>query len=177
MIRQSAAALSLIAAALPGAATAHIVFSEPQAEAGGYYAGFLRVGHGCGESATVSVRVSIPESIITARPQPKAGWTLKIEKVALVKPIVGEGGGQITQRVTAITWTGRLPIDEFDQFGLSMKLPDAAGPLYFPTVQRCDKGENDWTTIPDSPENWHHVDRPAPMLMLRSGAPMEHMNH
>jgi uncharacterized protein YcnI len=162
---------------LPGGALAHVVFSQPQAAAGGYYAGFLRVSHGCGDSATVSVRVTIPEGIVTARPQPKAGWTLKIDKVALAKPIAGEGGGQITQRVAAITWTGRLPVDEFDQFGLSMKLPDVAGPLYFPTVQRCETGENDWTTIPDSPEHWHHVDRPAPMLVLQASTPMEHMSH
>lgn len=177
MLRRSAVLLSVLLSALPSVVTAHVVFSEPEAPAGGYYTGFLRVSHGCGDSPTVSLRVTIPEGVVSARPQPKPGWTLKIDKVPLAKPIMGEGGAQITQRVAAITWTGRLPVDEFDQFGLSLKLADTSGPLYFPAIQRCDKGENDWTTIPDSPEHWHHVDRPAPMLIVRSSMPMDHMGH
>jgi hypothetical protein len=178
MLRKLAVSLSVLLGALPGAAMAHVVFSEPTAQTGGYYTGFLRVTHGCGgDSPTISVRVTIPDGVVSARPQPKPGWTLKIDKVPLDKPIVAEGGAQITQRVAAVTWTGRLPVDEFDQFGLSLKLGDVHGGLYFPTVQRCEKGENDWTTIPDSPANWHKVDRPAPMLMVGSATMMEHMGH
>ena len=167
--------LACLAAPLPAAG--HVVFSQGEATAGGYYVGFLRVTHGCGDAATVSVHVTVPESVVSARPQPKPGWALRIYKVALAKPITGEGGAQIATRVTTITWTGTLPADQFDEFGLSLKLPAQSGPLYFPTVQRCTTGENDWTTIPPSPEHWHHVDRPAPMLILRAeGAemPMAH---
>jgi uncharacterized protein YcnI len=100
-----ARALTLAAAciAISDVANAHVVFSEPEAHAGGYYTGFLRVGHGCGESPTVALRVTIPESVITARPQPKPGWTLKIDKTPLARPIPAEGGGQVTHRVSAIT--------------------------------------------------------------------------
>ena len=94
-----AAALAL----LPAAAAAHIVFAEPQATAGGYYAGFLRVSHGCGDAGTVSIRVEIPEAVASARPQPKPGWTLAIEHAALKTPIKAEGGATLTQRVSAIT--------------------------------------------------------------------------
>jgi uncharacterized protein YcnI len=167
--------LIALAALLPAAAGAHVVFDQPQATAGGYYTGFLRVTHGCGDSPTVSVRVDIPVGIVSARPQPKPGWTLTIERAPLATPIKGEGGTAITTRVTAITWTGKLPPDEFDQFGLSLKLPDAAGPLYFPTTQRCEKGVNAWTAIPASPEQWHATPSPAPMLML--GAKPIAMDH
>jgi hypothetical protein len=177
MIRKPAVLLCLLASALPCAAAAHVVFSEPAAQAGGYYTGFLRVSHGCGDSPTVSLRVAIPEGVVSAKPQPKPGWTLKIDTLPLAKPIAGEGGSQITQRVSAITWTGRLPIDEFDQFGLSLKLANAPGPLYFPTIQRCDKAENDWTMIPDSPEHWHALERPAPMLIVGSDMPTHQMSH
>ena len=169
--------IGLFAASLSLAspAAAHVVFSETQAQAGGYYTGFLRVTHGCGDSPTVSFQVTIPDGVISARPQPKAGWTLRIDKAPLAQPITGEGGSSIKERVTAITWTGRLPADQFDEFGLSLKLPAAAGPLYFPAVQRCEKGENAWTTIPSSPEHWHHVPNPAPILIL--SAPGEDMPH
>lgn len=166
--------LALAALALPAAAGAHVVFDQPQASAGGYYTGFLRVTHGCGDSPTVSVRVEVPAGVISARPQPKPGWTLSVERAPLAAPIKGEGGATITTRVTAVTWTGRLPADEFDQFGLSLKLPDAAGALYFPTTQRCEIGVNAWTAIPPSAERWHATPSPAPMLMLGAKESMAH---
>ncbi|OAN66365.1 YcnI family protein [Sphingomonas sp. TDK1] len=162
-VRNTLAALVLL---LPVAAQAHIVFAEPQAIAGSYYAGFLRVSHGCGASDTVSIRVEIPAGIVSARPQPKPGWTLAVEHAPLATPIKGEGGATITQRVSAITWTGKLPADEFDQFGIMMKLPEAPGALYFPTVQRCASGSTDWVNLPASPEAWHATRNPAPILTL-----------
>lgn len=163
--------LIALAALLPATAGAHVVFDQPQANAGGYYTGFLRVTHGCGDSPTMSVRVEIPAGVVSARPQPKPGWTVTIDREPLATPIMGEGGASITTRVTGITWTGKLPADEFDQFGMALKLPDVAGPLYFPTTQRCASGVNAWTAIPLSPDQWHATPSPAPMLML-SAKPM-----
>lgn len=168
--------LAAFALLLPAAAGAHIVFADPQAVAGSYYAGFLRVGHGCGPADTVSIRVEIPAGIVSARPQPKAGWTLTVEHAPLATPIKSEGGAVISERVAAITWTGRLPADQFDEFGIMMKLPDTAGPLYFPTVQRCTSGSNDWVNLPPSPEAWHATKSPAPMLVL-TPAEAHHMMH
>jgi uncharacterized protein YcnI len=163
------------AALIASPAAAHIVFAEPAAEAGSYYAGFLRVGHGCGDAATVSLRVEIPPSILTARPQPKPGWSLKIERSKLPQPVAGEGGSTLIERVSAITWTGNLPPDQFDQFGLMLKVPDEAGPLYFPTVQTCTRGKNAWTAIPADPAKWHDLDRPAPILLV--GEPRDGGQH
>lgn len=168
--------IALAALCLSTGASAHVVFDQPQASAGGYYTGFLRVTHGCGESPTVSVRVDIPAGVVSARPQPKPGWTLKIDREPLATPIKSEGGAIITTRVTAVTWTGALPADEFDQFGVSLKLPDVAGPLYFPTTQRCATGVNAWTAIPASPEQWHATPSPAPMLIL-AAKPMAMDHH
>ncbi|MFW2828552.1 YcnI family protein [Sphingomonas sp. ID0503] len=165
-------ALSVIAAA--PAAQAHIVFAEPQAKASGYYAGFLRLSHGCGDAATVSVRVEIPEGVVSARPQPKPGWTLKVDRAPLGTPITSEGGAVIRDRVAAITWTGTLPPDQFDQFGIMMKLPAKAGPLYFPTRQACTTGSNDWVNLPAAPESWGATKMPAPMLILQAA---DHMDH
>jgi len=168
--------ISLLALAAAPAASAHIVFAEPVAQAGSYYAGFLRVGHGCGDSPTRAIRVEIPESVISARPQPKPGWTLAIEHRPLKTPIKGESGALITQRVSAITWTGDLPADQFDQFGMMLKLPGDAGPLYFRTVQRCASGSNDWVDIPAAPAAWHGTAMPAPMLMVRAAGAAHEMH-
>lgn len=155
-----------LTACLPLPAMAHVVLAEPKARSGSYYAGFFRVSHGCGTSDTVSVRISMPESLLSARPQPKAGWTVQVEHAPLDTSRQGEGGAIITDRVAAITWTGRLPADQFDQFGVMMKLPGSVGPLYFPTVQTCVSGENRWVDIPASGQAWHDVENPAPVIEL-----------
>lgn len=159
-------AVVLLAAAIGSPAAAHLVFDQPHGVAGARAVAFLRVGHGCGPSPTLSIRVEIPAEVTVVRPQPKAGWTLSIERAPLPKPITGEGGAVIRERVTAVRWTGALPSDEFDQFGLALTLPARAGPLYFPTVQRCASGPVAWTTIPAPGQAWHAVANPAPVIDL-----------
>jgi copper(I)-binding protein/uncharacterized protein YcnI len=177
MKRSLTAVLAL--AALTGTAAAHIVLATPIAPAGSYYAGQFRVGHGCDGAATTALRIAIPEGVLTARPQPKPGWTIEIEKAPLATPVKGEGGHDITERVAAITWKGSLEADYFDEFGVMMKLPDAAGPLYFPTIQTCVTGENRWTDIPAAGQAWHDVPHPAPVLELTAagGDGMAGMHH
>lgn len=159
--------ISLAAAALFLAppAFAHIVLAEPEATAGSYYAGFFRVGHGCGPSPTLSIRITIPEGILTARPQAKPGWTVSIDRETLAEPIPSEYGA-IAERVVAVTWTGELLADQFDQFGLLMKLPAHTGPLYFAVLQTCAEGARSWTDIPAEGQAWHDMPNPAPVLML-----------
>jgi uncharacterized protein YcnI len=159
-------------------AAAHVVLAEPSASPGAYYAGFFRVSHGCDGSPTTAVRIEIPSSIVMAKPQPKPGWTLTVEKAPLPKPVKGEGGAVLSERVSAITWRGRLGPEEFDQFGVMVKLPAEAGPLYFPTVQTCETGEVRWTDIPAVGQAWRDVPHPAPVLNLMSaGDAMAGMHH
>lgn len=163
--------------ALPAAACAHITFAEPRAAAGAYHAAFLRVSHGCGGAATTMIRVEIPAGIDSARPQPKPGWTLSIERQPLAHALRSESGAAVTERISAVTWSGALPADQFDQFGLMLKLPAVAGPLYFPTVQRCTSGVNAWVNRPAGPEAWHATPMPAPMLIVTGGEVPMVMGH
>lgn len=159
--------IGLAAASITGGAQAHVVFTQPTATAGAHWAGALRVGHGCDGSATTSVRVEIPAGILVARPQPKAGWSIVIERELLAAPIAGEGGRMLTERVSAFTWTGRLPDDQFEEFGLAAKLPAGEGPLAFPVTQICEQGEARWTetAVAGAPRPTH----PAPVLTLQAG--------
>lgn len=145
-------------------AAAHIVFDNASAPPNSYYAGFLRVSHGCGVSATHSIRVEIPDGFNIARPQPKPGWTLRVERAPLASPIRSEGGYEITERVTAIIWSGEPPADQLDQFGIMMPLPDRAGPIYFPVTQTCANGEQRCSDIPAEGAAWHSVAHPAPVI-------------
>ena len=158
----------LAAGAVAGAAQAHIVFTQPSATAGGHWAGALRVSHGCDGSATTSVRVEIPEGIVVARPRVPAGWSVAIEREALAEPVPAEGGGMLTERVSAITWSGRLPDDQFEEFGLAAKLPGEAGPLVFPVTQPGKRGGRRGAGAPaaGAPRPAH----PAPVLNLQAGS-------
>ncbi len=169
----------LLALTLASAASAHVVFAEPEAAPNSYYAGFLRVSHGCGASPTRAIRVEIPEGINIARPQPKPGWTIEVERAALVSPIQAEGGHRITERVTAITWRGELAADQFDQFGIMMRLPAHTGAIYFPVIQTCAQGEQRWTQIPRHDAAWGSVANPAPVLAIaaRQSADHGHARH
>ena len=56
------------------------------------------------------------------------------------------------------------------------KLPEAPGPLYFPTVQACEAGETRWEETP-SPDG-RKLARPAPKLDVvpAATAPMPGMD-
>lgn len=158
------------ALALTAAANAHIVLAEPEAEAGSYYAGAFRVGHGCDGKATTSVEIAIPDGILTARPRPKPGWTIAVKTAPLAEPVTVEGGRQIAERTASIVWTGELPPDQFDEFEILMKLPAGEGTIYFPVVQNCGDDAVAWTDIPAAGQAWHDVPHPAPVLNLHAAA-------
>lgn len=157
----------LAAATLAGAAQAHVVFTQPTATAGAHWAGALRVSHGCDGSATTSVRVEIPEGIVLARPRVPAGWTVVIERQPLAAPLPAEGGDVLTERISAITWTGRLPDEQFEEFGLAAKLPAEPGSLTFPVIQTCEQGIARWTDIVLT--GAARPSHPAPVLTLQAG--------
>jgi uncharacterized protein YcnI len=150
----------LIAALLaPLPAAAHVVAAPGEAKAGSYSAIAFRVGHACAAGdATLRLRVEIPDTVASARPQPKPGWTIALERTDDADPA--------KRRVTAVTWTGRLPDDQFDDFALLMKLPAQSGDLVFPAIQTCETGENQWTEVPDPQRPGEKLTRPAPVLRL-----------
>jgi len=162
--------LPILAAAIAMPAGAHIVMSPSEAAADSYYAGEFRVGHGCGDTATTAVRIELPEDVLTARPRPKPGWTIEIERKALTSPATFEGR-EHHDRVSAITWRGTLPADQFDGFGVMIKIPKGkSGALYLPLRQTCGSETVEWTTIPAAGQSWGSIKNPAPMLTLKPAA-------
>jgi uncharacterized protein YcnI len=148
----------LIALAAPLPAMAHVVAAPDTAKAGSYAAIAFRVGHACSAGdTTLSVRIEIPAGVASARPQPKPGWTYVIEQ---------DIGADSKAAPSAITFTGRLPDEAFDDFSLLMKLPAAGEALVFPVIQICEKGESQWTEVADPAAPGEKLSRPAPVLRL-----------
>jgi len=168
----------VMATAFTGNAAAHITANPNEASANSWFRTALRVSHGCEGSPTIAVQVKLPGGVISVRPQMKPGWTIEIKMRELEQPIEGPHG-IVTEVVDEITWRGGpLPDAYFDEFGLSMKLPDEPGKiLYFPTIQECENGVNRWTEIPAKGESWGDKDKPAPYVTLKAPRTHGHPGH
>ena len=71
------------ACAWSASAYAHATLETKEAAVGGSYKAIVKIGHGCEGTATLKVRVQIPEGVISVKPMPKAGWTLETTTGAL----------------------------------------------------------------------------------------------
>jgi uncharacterized protein YcnI len=159
--------LALLAAA---AAQAHVGLASPSAPAGSSFKATFQVGHGCGPSATRQVGVTLPVGVIEARPMPKPGWSLEIQREKLAQPVARDGR-TIAERVARITWTARtagdaLPSDQYDEFVLMAQLPNVRGALAWPVAQVCDTGRIDWAEVPRPGQLPRDIKNPAPVLEL-----------
>lgn len=159
-------------------ASAHVVLSEPQAVAGTYYKASLRVGHGCGGSATTGITLQVPPGFQAAKPQPKAGWTIAIRKAPLAQPYTSHGK-TVTDDVVELQWRvttpdAALPDDQFDEFAFMGRLPGQAGPLWIKVLQTCERGQNDWSEIPARGTLTRGLKSPAALLDVQAAPAQAH---
>lgn len=162
-LRAAAAAALLSGFSL--SASAHVTLETPQATVGSSYKAVLRVPHGCGGSATITLRAEIPEGLIDVKPMPKPGWTVK----TVTGPYAASYdnyGAALTSGVKQIIWSGgNLPDAFYDEFvfrGSIAKEIAGAKELYIPVVQECEKGVNNWVGA----TNAGKAGEPAPKLTL-----------
>jgi len=136
------------AAALSLHAHAHPVLAVAQAPAGSFYKAAIGITHGCAGTATREVIVTIPPGVTGARPMPKPGWTIEIDKIKLAQPRESHGRS-ITEEVSRIRWSGgSLASAHYDEFVVAATLPRQAGPVYWKVTQVCEQGRADWDEIP-----------------------------
>jgi copper(I)-binding protein/uncharacterized protein YcnI len=133
------------------AALAHAVLERREAEPNTAYRATVQIMHGCDGSPTTSVKVSLPEGAVAARPLPKAGWTVTTSRGPFIRSYEA-GHGTVSEGVKEVTWSGgRLADDHFDEFVVSLRLTDAFRPgdtVHFPVEQVCENGRRHWTQMP-----------------------------
>lgn len=162
-------------------AYAHITLEYQVAPAASSYKASFKVGHGCAGSPTRQIVVDIPAGVQGARPMPKAGWTLDVQREKLAQPI-NSHGRSITEDVVRITWAAKTAGDmlahaHYDEFVLVAQMPDKAGPLYWPVHQICEEGRNDWVEVPKPGQKQSDLKAPAASLeILPAGGGAGH-NH
>jgi uncharacterized protein YcnI len=160
--------------AFASAAQAHVALEYQVAPADSAYKATFKVAHGCGEAPTRQVIAIVPAGVTGARPMPKPGWSIEIQRGKLAEPVTSHGR-TITEDVTRITWTARtaadmLASDQYDEFVLVGQLPDRAGPLYWPLSQVCEPGRLDWVEVPKAGQSAAELKSPAAVLELLPAA-------
>ncbi|WP_341677601.1 YcnI family protein [Niveibacterium sp. SC-1] len=159
---------------LGGAAQAHVVLLDKEAEAGSYFRVTLQVGHGCQGEATIGLEVTVPAGVAVARPMPKTGWKIEIEEGDFERPAMVHGKA-VTSGVKRVRWVGgNLPDAWYDEFVMQVKLPEEAGVLAFPVIQRCGELHADWVELARDGKVPAY---PAPALMVRPKAASAHAGH
>nr|WP_091131940.1 DUF1775 domain-containing protein [Microvirga guangxiensis] len=166
---------ALVAAALIAVSTpafAHVSFEAAQAAPNSSYKAILRIPHGCDGTPTLKVRVRIPEGVVAVKPMPKPGWKLETAKGAYVRAYQVQGEA-VSEGVTDIVWTGSLDDAHYDEFVFQARFTDAFQPgatVYFPVVQECEKGTQEWTQVPAAGEDPHKLASPAPGVKIAAAA-------
>jgi periplasmic copper chaperone A len=132
-------------------AGAHITLEKQQAPVGASYKAVMRVPHGCAGSATVAIRLRVPDGFVDVKPMPKPGWKLNTISGKYAKP-ASVRGTAVNEGVIEVDWTGgNLPDAYYDEFVVTGYIADdqpAGQTMYFPVVQECEKGVNRWIEIP-----------------------------
>jgi uncharacterized protein YcnI len=116
-----------------------------------------------------------------ARPMPKPGWALEVQREKLAQPYTGHGR-TITEDVVRVTWTAKTPEDmlphaHYDEFVLVATTPEQAGTMYWPVRQTCAEGRNDWVETPKPGQKISDLKSPAAALEILPGAGAGAHNH
>jgi hypothetical protein len=168
------AAVCAALALFPLAAEAHATLQPGEAKVGAPYRAVIGIPHGCSGSATVRLRVVIPEGVIGVKPMAKPDWAISTVRGPYARSYPYYHGATLGDGVKEVVWSGRLPDDLYDEFVftafLAGTLP-AGQMLYFPTYQQCEKGEMRWTEIPAHGQDAHALAAPALGVMLLAAAP------
>jgi periplasmic copper chaperone A len=148
------------------AAAAHVTLNPNTVPADSFSRFAVRVPTERPDADTTKVVLQLPEGLFFVSFQPKPGWerTVTMEKL---DPPVEVFGEMQTERIASVTWEGgTIAPGEFDEFGLSAKVPNAAGQtLVFPAVQTYSSGEVvRWIGAADA-------DEPAPRVTLGAKEP------
>ncbi|RAI59461.1 YcnI family protein [Roseicella frigidaeris] len=162
-----AGALCALPAIAP--ARAHVTVDPVAAPAGSYVRAALGVPHGCGGAATTRLSLELPEGVYEAKPMPKPGWRLSIERRRLPEAVRSPHGAELESAVSRITWEGGpLPDAQYDEFVVLLQAPNEPnGVLALPVVQGCEGGKVDrWVERPAAGQSAHDLARPAPAIRL-----------
>jgi uncharacterized protein YcnI len=183
VLRRFGVCLALAVAAavvLAVPAWGHVSVSPSTATAGGFATLTFQVPNETDNANTIKLEVQFPTEhpIADASVQPVPGWTFTVNKEKLTTPVTTDEGATLNEAVKSITWTassgGGIKPGEFQQFRVSVGLPDFEDTLLFPTAQTYDKSVGDsgntvnW--VEQTPAGGPEPEHPAPSVTLTASS-------
>ncbi|MFF4731030.1 YcnI family protein [Streptomyces mirabilis] len=167
------AASAVLAVSAP--AFAHVsVQPEGEAAKGGYAVVDFKVPNERDDASTNKVEVNFPTDhpLASVMPQPLDGWSVKVTKTKLAKPLTLHGE-KISEAVSKVTWTATgkgIEPGFFQKFPLSVgALPEDTDELVFKAIQTYDNKEVvRW--IEPQQEGQEEPENPAPVLTLSAAS-------
>ncbi len=157
----------------PAAAQAHVTLQPSEAAAGSFTVLDVRVPNETEDANTTKVQVQFPPGFAEASYQPLPGWSVKVIKEKLAKPVQTDDG-PVTEAVHEMIWTGqgsegRIAPGQFMDFPVSVQIPGKTGEeLTFKALQTYDNGEIvRWIGAPES-------EHPAPQVLVTAEAEDHH---
>ena len=98
-------------------ASAHVTLETREAPVGAPYKAVLRVPHGCEGTATIALRVRVPDGMIAVKPMPKPGWKIDTVNGKYPRTYGYFHGAKLSEGVTEIRFSGgSLPDAYYDEF-------------------------------------------------------------
>lgn len=158
---------AVLALAVPGMASAHVGVSPDEIVAGDHGVLTFSFSHGCENSPTTALRITMPEGLASVAPTLDGDWTIDVER--------GDDG-----LVSAVTYTALSPVPTDLRGAVSMSVgldentPDS---LAFPVVQQCVEGATEWTQLAEDGEDPHSLDSPAPVVTVTEAEAGGHGEH
>jgi uncharacterized protein YcnI len=162
----AACAVVVGALALPAAAGAHVTLQPSEAPAKGFLVEDVRVPNEEPSANTTKIAVQFPDGFAEVSFQPVPGWSVKVKKTKLAKPITTDEGDKLTEQVSQVTWSGgKIAPGQFQDFPVSVQIPDKAGStLTFKALQTYDNGKVvRWIGTPSAQD-------PAPQVKITPAA-------
>ncbi|MGW2722904.1 YcnI family copper-binding membrane protein [Streptomyces sp. NPDC001492] len=160
---------------LSAPAFAHVsVQPEGTAAKGGYAVVDFKVPNERDDASTTKLEVTFPTDhpLASALPEPMDGWTIKVTKSKLAKPLEVHGK-KISEAVSKITWTADgkgIGPGYFEKFPVSVgALPEDAEELTFKALQTYSDNEVvRWIEV--QKDGAQEPENPAPVLALTAAS-------
>lgn len=158
----AAVAAGLVLAA-PGAAQAHVGVSPDAIEPEGSAVLSFSFTHGCENSPTTALRITMPEGLTSVSPTADSMWDIAVERA--------DNG-----LVSAVTYTATTPVAHDLRGAATMAVSlgeETPDTLVFPVEQQCETGTNEWVQIAEDGQDPHDLDSPAPVVTVGDAADTE----
>lgn len=143
--------------AAPLAASAHVHVTPDESAAGATSRLAFSFSHGCDDSPTTAVTITIPDGVDGVTPVLDGAWTISRE--------LGDDGIP-----TQVTYTAVTPVESGVAAAVSLDIifasSAAESTVAFPVLQTCVTGETDWAEIAGEGQTEDDLESPAPVVAV-----------